>query len=343
MWNFPLFPDQASTVAGRVDAVFLAALAIAVFFTALICFLILFFAIKYRRGSRADRSNPRDATTPRSRSLWIGIPLLISLVPVRSGRRSSSSTCTTRPTTPPRSTCSGKQWMWELQHPEGQREINELHVPAGPAGPADDDLAGRDPQLLRPGVPHQAGRACPGATRRSGSSRRKPGTYHLFCAEYCGTKHSGMIGWVVVMEPAGVRAVARRAGAAGESMAERGRAAVPAARLQRLPRRATRRCGRRCSTGVYGHPVPLETAASVRHGRRALHPRLDPAAPVAGRGRLRAGDADLPGPDQRGRAAQAHRLHQVARRRTRGAGDEHDRSRSSPRSPTNYLTAGYGV
>ena len=52
----------------------------------------------------------------------------------------------------------GKQWMWKLQHMEGQREINELHVPGGPAHPPDHDLRRRDPQLLCARVPHQAGR-----------------------------------------------------------------------------------------------------------------------------------------------------------------------------------------
>ena len=52
----------------------------------------------------------------------------------------------------------GKQWMWKLQHLEGQREINELHIPVGTPVRAHHDQRGRDPQLLRPGLPHQAGR-----------------------------------------------------------------------------------------------------------------------------------------------------------------------------------------
>ena len=52
----------------------------------------------------------------------------------------------------------GKQWMWKVQHPDGQREINELHVPIGPPGQAGDGLGGRHPQLLHPGVPREGGR-----------------------------------------------------------------------------------------------------------------------------------------------------------------------------------------
>jgi len=51
----------------------------------------------------------------------------------------------------------GKQWMWKFQHAEGQREIDELHVPLGGRS-AHDDLGGRDPQLLRPRLPGEAGR-----------------------------------------------------------------------------------------------------------------------------------------------------------------------------------------
>ena len=106
--------------------------------------------------------------------------------------------------------------------------------PPGPAGQADDDLAGRDPQLLRPGVPGEAGRAAGPLHARSGSSRRKVGRYHLFCAEYCGTNHSTMGGWVSVMEPVEFQHWLSQGGA-GPSMAERGRAALRAAPLRRLP------------------------------------------------------------------------------------------------------------
>ena len=79
MWNFPLFPDRASTMAGWVDLVYAAATAITLFFTALICFLILFHAIKYRRGSRANRDNPVSHNTT-IEAIWVGIPLLISML-----------------------------------------------------------------------------------------------------------------------------------------------------------------------------------------------------------------------------------------------------------------------
>ena len=79
MLSFPLFPEQASTHAGWVDGVFFYGLAINVFFTALVCVLILFFAIKYRRGSSADRSNPVTHNTTLE-IFWIGVPLALAMV-----------------------------------------------------------------------------------------------------------------------------------------------------------------------------------------------------------------------------------------------------------------------
>jgi cytochrome c oxidase subunit 2 len=94
-----------------------------------------------------------------------------------------------------------KQWMWKLEHSEGQREINELHVPVG-----------RDVKLIMTSqdvihsffVPafRMKQDVLPGRYTMAWFRATKPGTYHLFCAEYCGTQHSGMIGDIVVMEPA---------------------------------------------------------------------------------------------------------------------------------------------
>ena len=62
-------------------------------------------------------------------------------------------------TTRCRSAWSAKQWMWKFQHRNGRRTIDELLVPLGQPVKLLHDVAGRDPQFLRAGVPHQAGRA----------------------------------------------------------------------------------------------------------------------------------------------------------------------------------------
>ncbi|MEO6811760.1 MAG: cytochrome c oxidase subunit II transmembrane domain-containing protein, partial [Isosphaeraceae bacterium] len=129
MWDFPLFPEQASTNAWKVDLAFGVTMAILVFFTTLICFLIIFFSIYYRRGRPANRANPPTHSTVME-VFWIGIPLVIGIGLFTLGAvvyfelynaPSNASTVYV----------VGKQWMWKLQHPEGKREINELHVPLG--------------------------------------------------------------------------------------------------------------------------------------------------------------------------------------------------------------------
>jgi cytochrome c oxidase subunit 2 len=94
----------------------------------------------------------------------------------------------------------GKQWMWKLQHMEGQREINELHVPMG--RPVRLTMTSEDVihSFFIPAFRVKQD-VVPGRYSTLWFEPTKPGTYHLFCAEYCGTKHSGMIGWIHVMEP----------------------------------------------------------------------------------------------------------------------------------------------
>ena len=130
----------------------------------------------------------------------------------------------------------GKQWMWKFQHLEGQREINELHVPAGRPIKVTITLRGRAPQPLLPGVPHQDGRDSRAATPSCGSRRPSPARYHIFCAEYCGTNHSGMIGNVIVLEPAQYQAWLQGGGDGGHAGAAR-RQAVQRPGLQHLPPR----------------------------------------------------------------------------------------------------------
>jgi cytochrome c oxidase subunit 2 len=94
----------------------------------------------------------------------------------------------------------GKQWMWKAQHMDGQREINELHVPVG--RPVKLTMGSEDVlhSFYIPAFRVKAD-VIPGRYNVLWFTPTKPGRYHLFCAEYCGTRHSGMIGWVEVMEP----------------------------------------------------------------------------------------------------------------------------------------------
>jgi cytochrome c oxidase subunit II len=94
----------------------------------------------------------------------------------------------------------GKRWMWKIQHPTGQREINELHVPLGK--PVKLMLTSEDVihSFFVPAFRMKKD-AVPGRYNVAWFQATRAGEYHLFCAEYCGTEHSQMIGKVVVLEP----------------------------------------------------------------------------------------------------------------------------------------------
>src|SRR5689334_25157446 len=126
--KFKLWPDQASNHAANVDALFAFIMAVTVFFTLLIFVLIVYFSLKYNRRRGAVPVPPHTSHT--LEIVWSVIPLLITLVMFSWGSAAFISI-----QTPPADAMEihvmGKQWMWKIQHPEGRREINELHVPLG--------------------------------------------------------------------------------------------------------------------------------------------------------------------------------------------------------------------
>lgn len=199
MWSFPLFPEQASTIAGRIDALYYFLVGLTIFFSLLIAALVTFFAIKYRRGNDVDRSNPVSEHATME-ALWIGIPLVICLFIFV-----WSTMLFFDLEVPPKYAQDvyvvGKQWMWKFQHPNGTREINSLHVPVGRAVRL--ILTSQDVihSMFIPAFRVKQD-AVPGRYTQLWFQATKAGTYHLFCAEYCGTQHSGMIGTVTVMDPA---------------------------------------------------------------------------------------------------------------------------------------------
>ncbi len=130
MWeNLPLFPEQASTLAPRVDALYLFLIVVSVFFSGLIFTLIFYFAVKYRRRSDADQPRAIEGSIPLE-IVWTVVPFALTLVMFGWGAWLFAEIHT-----PPRDALEinvvGKQWMWKIQHPNGQQEINELHVPVG--------------------------------------------------------------------------------------------------------------------------------------------------------------------------------------------------------------------
>jgi cytochrome c oxidase subunit II len=197
--GFRLFPEQASTVAGQVDALFLFLVAVSVFFAGLIFALVFFFVLKYRRRTEAERPRPIHGSIPLE-LLWTVVPLGITVVIFLWGA-SLYFTMSRPPAAAMEVYVVGKQWMWKLQHPGGQREINELHVPVN--RPVKLTMTSEDVihSFFVPAFRVKKD-VVPGKYTSVWFEATKTGEYYLFCSQYCGTSHSVMGGRIVVMEPA---------------------------------------------------------------------------------------------------------------------------------------------
>jgi len=195
----PFFPPAASTHASKVDALYLFLVAVAAFFSILIFVLIIYFAVRYRRRSKDDVGR-KVIPDMRLEMAWMVIPFVLCMIIFVWGANVYFHLSVA-----PRDSMEvfvvGKQWMWKFQHQDGQREINELHVPVG----RDVRLTMTTEDVIHsffvPAFRIKAD-VVPGRYSSTWFRATQPGKYHLFCAEYCGTNHSGMIGWVYVMEPA---------------------------------------------------------------------------------------------------------------------------------------------
>jgi cytochrome c oxidase subunit 2 len=196
--TIPLFPDEASTVAGRVDGLFFFITAVSVFFSVLIVAVIFYFFVKYRRRSPDEVPRPIEGST-KLELTWTFVPFGLAMIMFIGGAYVYFTIAR-----PPRDTMDiyvvGKQWMWKFQHSTGQREINELHVPAGRKVKLIMTSEDVIHDLFFPAFRTKAD-VVPGRYTVQWFEATTPGTYHLFCAEYCGMNHSGMTGSVYVMEP----------------------------------------------------------------------------------------------------------------------------------------------
>jgi cytochrome c oxidase subunit II len=196
--NLPFFPEQASAQAAQVDAIYFFMVAVTAFFSLLIAALVVGFAIKFRRR-RAHEIGVAIHGSIALELLWSIIPLGIAMVMFAWGAKVFFDLYR-----PPAGAMEifivGKQWMWKAQHADGMREINELHVPVGRPVKL---IMGSEDVIHSYYIPAFRVKAdvIPGRYNSMWFTATKPGRYHLFCAEYCGTKHSGMIGWVTAMEP----------------------------------------------------------------------------------------------------------------------------------------------
>ncbi|HEX3676939.1 MAG TPA: cytochrome c oxidase subunit II [Sphingomicrobium sp.] len=277
MPSLPIWPTRASAYAGQVDFLFLSLIVITVLTLGLVVFLLTLFAAKYRHGSNAVRHEPTKKTW-RFEIAWTAVTLVIFV-----GLAIWGADLYTKLYNPPANALQifvvGKQWMWKAQHPGGQREINELHVPVG----EDVRLVMASQDVIHsfyiPALRIKQD-VVPGRYETMWFRADKVGRYHLFCAEYCGTDHAKMGGWVTVMNPREF---------ADWLQAQGGQETLAAEGEQLFRRYGCSGCHEPGSTvrapnlsGVFGSPVPLSDGSVVVADERYVRDSiLDPKAQVA--------------------------------------------------------------
>jgi cytochrome c oxidase subunit II len=257
--SFRLHPEQASTAASQVDMLYFFLVGISVFFTVLIAALIVFFAIRYRSGSKVDRTLPPPNML--LEATWIVVPLVIVTI-IFFWSTNLFYDMSRIPDDALEIHVVAKQWMWKLQHPQGRREIDTLHVPAG--RPVKMTMISQDVlhSFFIPAFRIKQD-VLPGRYSRTWFEATVPGEYHLFCAEYCGTSHSQMIGRIVVLSPADYQAwlsginVGETPLAAGERLYGEYRCGSCHGEPGLAPTRGP------SLAGIYGKPVPLTGGGTV--------------------------------------------------------------------------------
>ncbi|MBI2816344.1 MAG: cytochrome c oxidase subunit II [Acidobacteria bacterium] len=258
MADVPLFPESASHLSEQTDNLFWFLFGVSAFISVLIFLLIAVFAIKYHRRA------PNEIGAPISGSLkleiaWTVIPFVIAMIMFAWGARLFFNMA--HP--PPQAMqifVVAKQWMWKAQHPEGRIEINELHVPVNRDVMLTMTSQDVIHDLFIPAFRIKAD-VLPNRYTSMWFRASKPGRYHLFCAEYCGTNHALMGGWVTVMEPADFEDWLSR-GERGRSMVESG--AVLFQNYKCANCHVEDGSGHAPSLmGVYGAPVRLTTGQTI--------------------------------------------------------------------------------
>jgi cytochrome c oxidase subunit 2 len=275
--GFPWWPPTASAYASQIDFLFVSLLVIAGLTVGLVFYLLLFFANKYRHGSNADRSGTTKKTW-RFEVSWTVATLLIFV-----GLAGWGADIYLKLYNPPADALQifivGKQWMWKAQHPGGQREINALHVPAG----QDVRLVMASQDVIHsffiPALRIKQD-VVPGRYETMWFRADKVGRYHLFCAEYCGTDHAHMGGWITVMNPREY---------ADWLQAQGGQQTLAAQGEQLFRRYGCSGCHEPGGTvrapnlhGVFGGPVPLSDGSVVIADEAYVRDSiLDPKGQVA--------------------------------------------------------------
>lgn len=215
--TFALFPKEASTIAPYMDALYFFLVMVSLLGVAIVLLLLVVFSIRYRKDKHPDAVQIEGSTL--LEATWTIIPLAIFLLIFVWG-----ALLYFRIYNPPTNAMNiyivGKQWMWKAEHPGGQHEINALHIPVG--RPVQLTMISQD-VFHSFSIPafRVKREVIPGRYTTVWFQATEPGTYHLFCTQYCGTDHSAMIGDIVAMKPEDYQAWTQQS-TSGMSMAQNG-------------------------------------------------------------------------------------------------------------------------
>ena len=249
-----MLPVEASTLAPRVDGIFWLLTGVSVAIMLVVGALVLVFSFRYRRGSKAPRGAVPEKLTGEVEIAWT-VATVFAFVFVFWFAAALDTEQFAVPKNALEVHVVAKQWMWKIEHPNGAREINAMHVPVGT--PVRLVMTSQDVihSFFVPAFRIKRD-VLPGRYVEAWFQASKVGTYHLFCTEYCGTDHSRMIGGIVVQTPSDY---ARWSAAQpqGDTLADQGRRLYVSmgcsgchggSAVVRAPN----------LVGLYGKPVPLE-------------------------------------------------------------------------------------
>jgi len=197
--TLPIFPEEASKIAEQTDNLYWGLLCASAAVCLLVFTLMGYFLLKYRNGKNVDRK-PVHLPEMKIEVTWTLASLLIFMCFYAWGAKNYF--LIERP--PPGAMeidVVGKQWMWKIQHPEGNREIDQLHVPLGRLVKLTMTSQDVIHSFFLPEFRIKQD-VVPGRYTTEWFQADKIGSFHIFCSEYCGTSHSRMVGNIVVMSPA---------------------------------------------------------------------------------------------------------------------------------------------
>lgn len=192
---FGTLPLQATDIALKHDKLYIFLVVISIFFCVLVFGAMIYFAVNYRKSVRAKADYiPGNHLLE---LIWTVIPTILVMVIFVWGYMVYKD-MVYAPSEAIEVRAIGKQWLWQFQYENGRTEINKLFVPLGKpvkvVMTSDDVLH----SLFIPAFRVKKD-VVPGMYTQIWFEAKVPGEHHLFCAEYCGTSHSGMIGKVVVL------------------------------------------------------------------------------------------------------------------------------------------------